>query len=150
MQALQKRHNLLQEFFHLQPAATRLLDNSLNIYTHYDKIIGNPLGPNSDAIYIELGWQASRDFRVEINAEQRQNGAGSANTVTRPAKGVRKDFLKGVVEKSTLVGFRIVDQIRRDLFVSMSYAYQNTENLQLDPGATSTDHLARIQLTFNY
>ena len=144
-----KNVDVKAEYMRISPYVYSHWD-SLNIYTHYDKIIGNSLGPNSDAVYLELGWQASRDFRIEVNAQYARSGAGSADTITRPAEGERKDFLQGLVEKSTVAGIRIVDQIRRDLFISMSYAYRDIQNLGLDPGAASADHLARIQLTFNY
>ena len=124
--------------------------DSINIYTHYDKIIGHWLGPNADTFIIELGWQLGRDFRIEVNAEHVRKGKGDANTVTRPPEGDRKDFLKGIVEKRNLAGVRIIDQIRRDLFVALSYTYRDTQNLFLEPGRTSYDHLARIQLYFNY
>jgi len=144
-----KNVDLRAEYTRISPYVYSHWD-SLNIYTHYDKIIGNPLGPNADALYVELGWQASRDFRIEVNAEFARKGAGGADTTTRPTVGDRKDFLNGLVEKRSAGGFRLVDQVRRDVFIALSYSYRDTHNLHLQPGATSFDHLARIQLYFNY
>lgn len=125
-------------------------NDSINIYTHYDKIIGHWLGPNSDTIFLELGWQLSRDFRIEAFTEHIRDGEGEANTVWRPESGDRKDFLTGIVETQNLFGLRVVDQIRRDCFVALSYTYRDTQNLGLQPGADSYDHLVRFQLSFNY
>ena len=124
--------------------------DSINIYTHYDKIIGHWLGPNSDTFFLELGWQVSRDFRIEASAEFIRKGEGEANTISRPAQGDRKDFLRGILEKRNLVGMQITDQIHRDLFVSLSYTYQDIQNLDLQQNAASYDHLVRFQLYFNY
>ena len=124
-------------------------EDSINIYTHYDKIIGHWLGPNGDTIFLELGWRLSRDFQIQLFGEMVRKGEGDADTVSQPAQGDRKDFLKGVLEKRTLVGVKLVDQIRRDMFVALSYTYQDTQNLKLGPEA-SYDHLARFQFYFNY
>ena len=144
-----KNVDLRAEYTRISPYVYSHWD-SLNIYTHYDKIIGHPLGPNADRILVELGWQASRDFRIQVSVEQQRHGVGGADTITRPAVGERKDFLQGVIEKNSAFAFRLIDQVRRDLFISLSYTFRTTENPNLVAGASSDDHLARIQLTLNY
>lgn len=124
--------------------------DSINIYTHYDKIIGNDLGPNADAVFLQIGRQFGRDFRTEIYYQHTRKGRGTASTETQPLVGNRKDFLKGVFEQRSLVGFRVVDQVRRDLFITLSYSYQDIRNLGLIPGRFSFDHLVRFQLDVNY
>ncbi|MBN1560384.1 hypothetical protein JW998_09050 [candidate division KSB1 bacterium] len=124
--------------------------DSINIYTHYDKIIGHWLGPNAASFYLEFGWQLSRDFRLELNAEHIRKGEGEANTSTRPAEGDRQDFLHGVVETRHLFGLQMVDQIRRDIFLALSYTYRDTRNLHQQQGLTSIDHLGRFHLYFNW
>ncbi|MBN1466135.1 hypothetical protein JXA02_10255 [candidate division KSB1 bacterium] len=124
--------------------------DSINIYTHYDKVIGHWLGPNADTFYLELGWQLSRDFRVELNAEHVRKGAGEADTTTRPAEGDRQDFLRGVVESRNLFGLQMVDQIRRDIFVGLSYTYREARNLWQEEGLMSVDHLVRFNFSFNW
>jgi hypothetical protein len=124
--------------------------DSLNIYTNYDKIIGHPLGPNAESIYLELGWQVNANFRIEVNGQRIRKAEGEANTKTYPVHGENKDFLKGLQEKRNLVGIRLIDQFRRDIFVELSYTYSDTQNLWLNEGATSYDHLARFHIYFNW
>ncbi len=124
--------------------------DSVNIYTHYDKILGHWLGPNGDTAFLELGWQLNRDFRIEASYEHIRKGKGEANTVTRPAKGTEKVFLGDIYEIRQRCGFRMIDQLRRDIFVALSYTYSHTKDWQLKPGNRSTDHLARFELYFNY
>ena len=144
-----KNVDVKAEYSRISPYAYTHWD-SINIYTHYDKIIGHWLGPNADTFYLEVGWQLSRDFRVELNAEFVRKGKGDANTTTRPPEGDKQDFLHGIVERRNLAGFRMVDQIRRDLFIALSYTYCDTNNLGQQQGLTSIDHLARFHFYFNW
>ncbi len=124
--------------------------DSINIYTHYDKVIGSWLGPNSDDIYLELCWQVQRDFRATISFEQIRQGVGGVNSISRPEEGEKKEFLKGTNERRQLWGLKLTNQIRRDLFVAMEYTYSDGRNLAQIPGNNSYDHLARSDLYFNY
>ncbi|MBN2413848.1 hypothetical protein JXQ31_19395 [candidate division KSB1 bacterium] len=124
--------------------------DSINIYTHYDKIIGHWLGPNSDSAYLKAGYQFNRDVRLELSFERLRSGSGEANTVDRPENGTEKKFLDGFVESKKLYGFQLIDQLYRDIFVSLSYTYSNGENLFLQPNKNSNDHLARFEVYFNY
>lgn len=125
-------------------------DDSINIYTHYDKIIGYWLGPNSDSFILQANYQMGRDVRCELFFENIRKGEGNANTISRPATGMNKKFLAGIIEHRQLVGFRLIDQLRRDVFVSVSYTYSDTRNLNRQKGRNSFDHFARFELFFNY
>lgn len=144
-----KNVDLKAEYGRISPYVYTHWD-SINIYKNYDKIIGHWLGPNADTFYLEFGWQLNRNFRIEANAEHVRKGKGDADTITRPTEGDNKDFLKGLVEKRNLVGIRFIDQVRRDIFIDISYTYLDTQNVALLQGLASYDHLARIQLYFNW
>jgi len=124
--------------------------DSLNIYTHYDRIIGNQLGPNADNITLEIGNQFGRDFRVLVSADYTRKGHGEANTETRPRTGTQKDFLKGTIQEQRRVGFRIIDQVYRDLYFSIAYWYVDTRNLSFISDNNSYDHQVRLQVDMNY
>ncbi|MBN1997102.1 hypothetical protein JW935_06085 [candidate division KSB1 bacterium] len=123
--------------------------DSINIYTHYDKIIGHWLGPNSQDVYLQTGYQMGRDLRLEFTMEKIRKGIGKADTKTRPSSGTGKKFLDGMVEKKNLYGIRIVNQFRRDIFASICYYYADIKNLNLTTNQ-SCDHLARFELVINY
>jgi hypothetical protein len=124
--------------------------DSINIYTNYDKTIGHWLGPNSDSAYLLAGYQLGRDVRIETSLERIRKGEGTADTHARPAQGSIKHFLGGVVEVRYLTGFRVQDQVRRDLFVSVSYTYSDTRNAERVQGRSAIDHLARFEVAYNY
>ncbi len=124
--------------------------DSINIYTHYDKVIGHWLGPNSDSAYLKAGYQFNRDVRLELSFERIRSGTGEPNTIERPEKGVDKKFLDGVVETKNMYGIQLIDQLYRDIFVSLSYTYSNAKNLFQEPNKNSIDHLARFEVYFNY
>jgi len=124
--------------------------DSINIYTNYDKIIGHWLGPNSDTAFLQAGYQLGRDTRLELSAERIRKGEGQANTVSRPQEGKGKKFLEGIVERRHLIGIKVVEQLRRDFFASISYIYSDTRNLSQIAGSRSFDHLARFEFYFNY
>ena len=125
-------------------------DDSLNTYTHYDKVIGHWLGPNSDSAILLAGYQLGRDIRLETSFERIRKGEGAADTQARPAQGTRKYFLGGVVEKKYLTGFSLRDQIRRDLFLSITYTYSWMKNAGCVEGRSENDHLARFEFAYNY
>ena len=124
--------------------------DSINIYTNYDKVIGYWLGPDSDSAFFEAGYQLGRDLRVEVSLEKTRKGEGRVNTDSRPATGDRKYFLNGVIESKKIIGFRIKNQIRRDIFLSISYSYVDNRNLNNVVGTKSFDNLGRFELSFNY
>lgn len=144
-----KNIDLKAEYSRISPYVYTHWD-SINIYTHYDKLLGHWLGPNADSFFLEIGWQTSRDFRIEVSAEHVRKAEGEANTITRPAEGDKQDFLHGTVEKRNLVGVRLLDQIRRDMFVALSYTYRDTQNIGQQQGEASYDHLARFHFYFNW
>jgi hypothetical protein len=137
------------EYAHVEPFVYSHYD-SINIYTHYDQIIGHRLGPNSDNLYLQADYRLHRDFSINFFLEQQRKGEGNADTQSRPKEGVEKQFLQGVVESKKIAGIKLTEQIRRDLFVSVQYAYADLRNVNRQPGKNSFDHLARFELNFNY
>ena len=124
--------------------------DSVNVYTSDDRIIGHWLGPNSDAAYLQAGYQLGRDVRIELSLERLRKGAGAADTQSRPESGTEKHFLSGTVERQKRIGLVISDQIRRDVFCRLSYVYQDVQNLAQIRGRFSHDHLVAFELYFNY
>ena len=124
--------------------------DSINIYSHYDKSIGHWLGSNADDLYFLAGYQFNRDVRAELTVERIRKGTGALSTVDRPASGYHKEFLGGTVENKNLFGVKLIDQIRRDLFISVSYTYSRGRDLEQTPDFNSNDHLARFELYLNY
>jgi len=138
--------DLRAEYTRIEPYVYTHWD-TVNIYTHYDKIIGHWLGPNSDAAYMEVGMQLGRDLRLEIAAERVRQKGGKADTRSRPAAGENKTFLQKPVLRRHALQFNVTQQVRRDLFVSLGAAYVD---IRTPSGAQSHDVSARFELVFNY
>lgn len=137
------------EYARIEPFVYTHRDSN-NLYTNYDKSIGHWLGPNSDSAFLLFGYQLGRDVRIECFYERIRNGEGEINTQTQPFESDRKQFLSGVVETRQLTGIKLIDQIRRDLFVSIIYTYSDTRNLAHRKNHDSFDHLARFEIFMNY
>ncbi len=137
------------EHSHVEPFVYSHWD-SINIYSNYDQLIGHWLGPNGECTILQTDWQISRDLRLECSLEQQRKGDGAADTRSKPESGTIKHFLSGVVEKKRLAGLKVVDQIRRDVFVSLHYTYADVRNTGHQPGRTTFNHLARFELYVNY
>jgi len=141
--------DLTCEYARIEPFVYSHYD-SINIYTHYDKIIGHWLGPNADSWYVCAGYQVGRDFRLEAFLERQRKGPGQADTVSQPESGTRKHFLHGTVENKQIAGFKATEQVRRDIFLALGYSAVWTDNAQRQAGWNTTDHLVRFELMLNY
>ena len=141
--------DLAVEYARIEPFVYSHQD-SLNIYTHYDKIIGHWLGPNADAWRLHAGYQVNRDLYLECSIEKQHKGRGDADTISRPESGNRKKFLDGIVENKMLLGLVATEQIRHDIFIRVAYNAIRTRNTQRTDGWQTTDHLIRFELMLNY
>ncbi|MBN1542745.1 hypothetical protein JW992_11420 [candidate division KSB1 bacterium] len=141
--------SLFLEYARIEPYVYSHHD-SINIYTHYDKIIGHWLGPNSDTWYLAAGYQLGKDLYLQGSLERLRKGSGKANTRSQPENGTGKKFLDEIAEKQSLFGLQAREQIRRDLFISIGYTFVQTQNANLQAGRRSRDHLIRFELSLNY
>ncbi|MFZ5517768.1 MAG: capsule assembly Wzi family protein [Candidatus Zhuqueibacterota bacterium] len=122
----------------------------VNVYQHYDRIIGHWLGPNSDQLYFEAGYLFNRDMNLSLIAERIRDGKGDVSTFHTVAMGNEKKFLSGIVEESWRFGFSFTDQILRDFFLNLQYhsiQFYNTEHVS---GRNSCDSQIIFQLTVNW
>jgi hypothetical protein len=124
--------------------------DSLNIYRHAGEPIGHWAKPNSEVIYARVSHRFNRDVQIQGSVEQVRHGKGDFNTISRPDEGVSKSFLQGIIERRRLFTIKLVDQIRRDFFASISYSYSDTDNANNIPGEQVVDHIARFELSINY
>lgn len=124
--------------------------DSINTYTHYDQIIGHWIGPNADVLYLQAGYRFDRDFRVTVAWERQHHGKGNVDSPYKKESGTKKEFLAGTVETRNRLEISLVNQLCRDIFVTLNYSLVKTDNLGLLAGARSTDHFATFDLSFNY
>ena len=141
--------NLSAEYTHVDPFVYSHTD-SINIYTHYDKIIGHPIGPNSDAVYLSMDSYIYRDLFFKTFFEQIRQADGHADTESYPEQGESKNFLKSVYETQYRFGFKLRNQIKRDLYLSISCTWLYTRNTNKQKGVNKSDRIGQFRISFNY
>jgi hypothetical protein len=124
--------------------------DTINIYTYKNHLIGYQLGPNSDNAFLQLSYRIKGDIEIDVFSLRQRKGDGAPDTNTKPETGTHKYFLKGIVEDRRLYGLTVRDQLRKDLFVALSYVYSNTENMDRIAGSRSHDHMARLEIYYKY
>ena len=137
------------EWVHIEPYVYTHWD-SVNIYTHYNNIIGSYLGPNSESVMISWDQWVGRDLKINVFLRYIRKGEGNADTISRPLTGESKSFLQGIVEKRSSIGLVIREQIRRDVFIGLEYFYSDIKNFNHTAGRHSFSHNSRFTVQFNY
>lgn len=122
----------------------------INVYQHYNRVIGHWLGPDSDQLYFESSLLVNRDLNVGLIAERVRHGEGDIELFHTNDMGEEKEFLSGVVEKSWRFGISITDQILRDFFLNLQYHHIRRDNAENVAGLNSTDNQIFFQLTVNW
>lgn len=144
-----KNTNIRLEYSRVEPYVYTHWD-SLNIYTHAGASIGHWLLPNSDVLFAQFAQRLSRDIKIRCSWQHIRHGKGKRSTLSRPETGESKSFLQGIKETKHFLTFKVTNQIRRDFYVSLSYTYSKSKNLNNIYGKRSVNHLARFELSLNY
>jgi len=122
----------------------------VNVYQHYDRIIGHWLGPDSDQLYFEAGYLFNRDMKLNVIAERIRDGEGDVLNYHTEEMGNEKQFLAGTVEESWRFGFSLTDQILRDFFLNLQYHRVQFYNMEHRSGFNSCLDQVIFQLTVNW
>jgi hypothetical protein len=114
----------------------------INAYTHFDAVLGHPLGPNADRVFLNLQWWLSRHVRLSsaiwhtregdnytVNGEL-VNVGGDASQGRRPTDPATRSFLAG--DRTTTTDLRVGAIIAPSaaLRFGLSYRYRR-ERLDL-------------------
>jgi len=137
------------EYAHVEPFVYTHQD-SINIYQNYDQSMGHWLGPNADDWYFETSFQPNRDLRLTFSFEHVRKGEGDIAQPWNESYGNKKRFLAGVVEKRYIYGFKVTDQIMRDVFLSLKAYRIQTKNMERIVDKNSVDTQVNFELLLNY
>ena len=121
----------------------------VNTYSNYNNVMGHWLGPDSDDWYFEITHQPHKNLRFGISWEQRRRGENDINQGTRPEDG-KIHFLDGVVERNRFYAIFGQWQIRRDVFLNVTYNFIQSKNLNREEGLNQNNHRLLLQLSLNY
>jgi hypothetical protein len=123
--------------------------DSINTYINYNNILGHWLGPNADSWYFEIAHQPHRNWKFGISWEQRRRGEGDIYNGVRPP-GDQKHFLSGIVERNRFYTLFGRWQIRRDVFLKVTYNYVQSKNLRRQKGLNQSNHRLLLEFSLNY
>jgi hypothetical protein len=124
--------------------------DSINTYQNYDQSIGHWLGPNADDWFFEANYCPNRDLTLTGSLELIRKGEGNITHPWDQSYGEKKHFLTGIVEKRSIYGFKITDQILRDVFLSVKAFWIQTKNLDRVAGNYVLDKQVNFELLLNY
>ncbi len=144
-----KNVDLRVEYARVEPFVYTHKD-SINVYQNYDQSIGHWLGPNADDWFFEANYSPNRDLKLTFSLEQVRKGAGDISQPWNESFGQKKHFLTGVVEKRYILGFKITDQIFRDIFLSLKAYRIQTKNLKRIADKNVLDIQINFELLLNY
>ena len=104
----------------------------INTYTHYGDIMGYPLGPNSDEIFMEFRKRFSRRLHTSLSFSRQRYGENpigvnvGGNPLDGYSAGDSKEarFLAGIVERTQAVSLDVSYEILWELFLKVGYTYE--------------------------
>jgi hypothetical protein len=104
-----------------------------NAYTHYGDVLGSPLGPNSDEIFIQLRKRFSRKLHTSMSFIRARHGANPAgiNVGGDPLVGYKDGdskeavFLAGDLAVTKRISFDVSYEIFWELFARAGYSYDD-------------------------
>jgi len=124
--------------------------DSFNVYTHSGESLGSQLGPNADRVRFALAYQPHRDVRLTSEFWHDRKGKGNLFTPHQDADGNSKGFLKGVLETANEWRAGMTVQIRRDVYVEITYSHRDVKNFNRVAGSNETMQQARFILRADY
>jgi hypothetical protein len=132
-----------------------------NSYTHDQRILGDPLGPNSESLWLRWSYRPTNRIRVSLEAARQRHGDNIYDSNGNLVKNVGGDvlygkrlidsndspFLDGILLKTYRVALKGVYEFVNEWFVDVQYEYRSQKNVAL--GRTSNDHLVFFQIRFD-
>ncbi len=103
-----------------------------NRYTYKHKMIGNPLGPDADNIYISFAGYLRKNLEGKLSFEQTRKGEGKINSSwSEPwlSPDYQAEFPSGTVEKGNTFGFSLTYNYRNLLRASLSSDFSKISNV---------------------
>lgn len=122
----------------------------INQYTNYNRILGNPMGPNSESFYLDIARQISRSLRLFVSFERKRKGKGDVTIPHMAEDGEKKNFLKGIVEGRNITQTGFSYELYRDFHIGLNYGYVTAANVDLVRSSSARYHVWDAAIRFNY
>lgn len=129
-------------------------------YKHYNSLLGHPIGPNADELYVELNYHVSRYTKLGLFSKYWRHGAnpseknigGDADKPHSDGDDLYVKFLDGELETNQSVGISCSYELFRECYVKAKYGFSNSENVLVKKNqrVNSKAHRVWISLGLNY
>ena len=120
-------------------------------FIHKDRPVGFVLGPDVETVWMEVGFDLSRDWQARWTGEFTDQGEGYLGEAWTPDLGpVSNVGLYGVVQERREFWGDLRWMPRDQFDVSAGLGYRRIANVNHEEGATQTGWLARMALEVRY
>ncbi|HEU4333062.1 MAG TPA: hypothetical protein VFT32_01085, partial [Candidatus Eisenbacteria bacterium] len=120
-------------------------------FIHRNRPLGYVLGPDVEAVWLEVGLDLSRDWQARWSAEFANKGEGTLGEAWSPALGTAGNAgLYGIVEERREVWGDLRWMPRDQMDASLGVGYRRIVNERHVEGFTRTAWLARVALDVRY
>jgi capsule assembly protein Wzi len=120
-------------------------------FIYRDRPLGYVLGPDVEDVWIEVGYDLSRDWQVRWSGDFINKGEGQLGVAWNPAQGPVSDSgLSGVVEERREVWGDVRWLPRDNVDLSVGAGYRRRENVNHVSGVTEGAWLARLAAELRY
>ena len=116
----------------------------INIYTHFDSIIGHKIGTDADDLWLNLRHWFTPNFTISMGYELERHGEGNVNKPHEGQKGTRDDdeweFLSGVTESTHSIILSASYNLIGKYSVALEYTHTWIKNTNHQVGVNDTNN----------
>jgi hypothetical protein len=125
-------------------------DDSINVYEQDREGLGARFGPNADRLVMQVAYQPHRDLRFVSQLAFQRKGRGDIFQPHRPQDGNAKGFLSGTTINSTFWQFEVENQLRRDIYLKLEFAWEWRQNNASIREATAVQRRAAFEVRADF
>jgi hypothetical protein len=125
-------------------------DDSINVYEQDKEGLGARFGPNAHRFVLQIGFQPHRDLRFASQFAFQRKGQGDIFQPHVPEDGNAKGFLEGTTINSTFWQLEVEDQLRRDIYLKLEFAWERRANADFLPDEIETQRRAAVVLRADF
>jgi hypothetical protein len=120
-------------------------------FSYRDHPLGYELGPDVENVWLEVGYDLSRDWQIRWSGDFVNKGEGQLGDAWSPSQGPAPNSrLSGVVEERREVWGDLRWVPRDNVDLSVGLGFRRRENVDHQSGVTESAWLARLAAELRY
>jgi hypothetical protein len=126
-----------------------------NRYLHRNRLLGNPLGPDTDNLRFSLSHWLKRGLKSQVTYQRRRCGEGSVDSpwsapwMLTQGK-YQQEFPSGVVEEMNNLGISLQYNYGSILRLKLGWDYLHFDNYQNQPGHKEDFNQVKLTLCYHF